>query len=844
MPVIVESNNPLDPRKDYEVYRYPKGRTFRQWMDCRYGEGQDSGYPTIAILNSQPLMRDDWGIYELKENDIINVRIVAGDPVAIFAFVASYWQAIVTIASLLYSFSIDIPGFDAPDQGDPVYFLKGQNNQTKLGEPIECPYGRNRLWPSYAARPYSKFENNDQFLYQLFCLGQGEYGSLVEQIEDTPIANFEEITTEVYAPGDSVTLFPDNVETSSEVNAIQLFGPNQPEFDGWTGPFTANSTGTVTTILEVDVVFPRGLFEQSSGGSLVDVTVTIDFEYREIDDGGAAIGSWTTLDNFSKTLASTTVQRFTVSAAVASGRYEVRAQRTSNASDSTNIIDDAQWFQLRAILPSTKDYGDVTLVAMKARASNNLNSNSRSQYNVTATRKLPTYNGTIWLAPSETRNPVWAEVDILRNVYGANLADAKIDLDGLLALANDYTVDGVTFDWVFDNRSTIWEALKTVARAGRASPVINLTQFSMVRDKARIIPVMSFSPNSMISGSFRWDIQLQKPDDYDGIQVEYTDEDTRKQETLDCLIGSDAGVNMQTLRLPGITNRDRAYREGLYVRAQQIYQRETVSFSTGLEGSIPSFGDYIVAGHDVPHWGSAGSVLSITGGNTVTLSDSTAGISINSIGFRDKYGETKGPYACSKTPGNDYEVITGSIIDESDFVFNDTQDPPVYFVGQSNDIYKDLIVTEVSVRDDDTVQITAVNYDARMYSFDSRTAPPLAASSTPEAIPDLPIIAGLIASQDISDISIVVLNWDIALGAQYYIVETSTDGANWDSEAITTGPTHTASVLPGLIYFRVAGVNAAQGPWSQVNLIAGTDIRVTSGGETRVTSAGDRRISV
>jgi len=846
MPVIVESKNPFDPSREYNLHTYPAGRTIAEWVERRKQHEDDFyEYPVLALVNNKPVKQSDWGIYELENEDVVNFRILAGDPVSIFAFIGTYWQAIVTIASLIYSLSIDIPGFDSPDQGDPVYFIKGQQNQTKVGEPIECPFGRNRLFPSYAARPYSKFENNDQFLYQLFCLGQGEYASLVEQIDDTAIANFEEITTEVYAPGDSVTLFPDNVETSSEVSSVELFGPNEPDYPsgGYVGPFTANAAGTVTTILEWDVVFPRGLFEQNSGGGLDSVTVTADFEYREIDDGGAPIGSYTVV-SFTKTLATTTIQRFTVSTAVSSGRYEVRAKRTNNASTKTNKIDDVQWFQLRAILPSTKDYGDVTLVAMKARATNNLNSNTRSQYNVTATRMLPIWNGSVWSANTATRNPIWAYCEILRSVYGANLADTKLDLAGLLTIANGYTTDSVNFDWVFDSRTTIWEALKTTLRAGRAAPVINLTQFSAVRDQIRTVPVMAFSTDDMVSGSFRWDIQLQKPDDYDGIQVEYADEDTRKQETVDCLIGSDAGLRMQVLRLPGITNRDKAYQEGLFIRYQQILQREIVTFDTGLEGNIPSFGDYIVASHDVPDWGISGQVVSISGGNTVTLTESTAGIPINSIGFRDKYGEVKGPYVCSKVAGNDYQVLTASTIDETDFVFNDLNEPPVYYIGETNKIYKELLVTAIDRKDDDTASITAVNYDARMYSFDSRTAPPLAAASVPAGIPNLPTVTGLTLSQDIDDPTIVQLNWDIALGAQYYIVEVSTDNTNWSSEAVTTGPALTSSILPGLLYFRVAGVNTAQGPWITESGVMGSNNWVDGFKQSIVTDGGDQLVFV
>ena len=292
MPTILHVKHPLTPAKDAEKTIVAARTTLRNFLDAR-----KFGYPVRAFINAAALDESEWESRELVDSDIVVVMPDVGDPFsAIFSFIATYWLEITVIASLAYTLTLDVPTFGAQDQGDPVYFLNGQRNQIKVGEPIECPYGRNRLWPSYAARPYNKFENNDQLLFQLFCLGQGEYDREIEQIEDTALANYDDIVTEFYGPGESVTLFPDNIVTSSEVAAIELFGPNEDDFPvgGYVGPFTANDTGTLTTILEWDVVLPRGLFRQENNGELTTLTVTADFEYREIDNAGAPIGSGAT----------------------------------------------------------------------------------------------------------------------------------------------------------------------------------------------------------------------------------------------------------------------------------------------------------------------------------------------------------------------------------------------------------------------------------------------------------------------------------------------------------------------------------------------------------------------
>ena len=839
MPVVTEVTNVFEPQKGVIRNFVPAGWSIREVVNWRLGDGQDFDYPTIALLQGEPVMREDWETTMLGEKDVLAFVQVPGD-FGLIALIISSVLAVWTILSMP-----SIPARVDEDQAESSYSLRGQRNQIKLQQPIPCPYGRNRIFPPYAARDYSKFSNDDQILYQLFCIGQGEYGSLVHQIEDSAVSSFADVTIEVYGPGDTVTLFPDNVETSAEVSAIELFGTNESDFE-IVGPFTANASGTTTTTIEVDVVFPGGLYFTEDNGSFSALTVTVLFQYRAIDDAGSPTGGggWSTLNSFSKTLASNNAHRVTLSNAVSSGRYEVRAQRTNVKNLDSMAVSTVQWFQMRAILPSTKNYGNVTLVAMSARATNNLNSQTRSLYNVIATRKLPIWNGSSFTAVTETRNPVWAYVDALRSVYGANLANAKIDLAGLLTLSSDFSTDSVNFDYIFEKRMNIWNALTLIAQSCGSAPVINLTQFSLIRDVLKTVPVIGFSENSIIKDSLKYNIQLQSGDDYDGIEIEYYDETTFKQETVDCLIGKDAGVNTNKIKFPGIINRDKAYQAGLKIRAEQIFQRETINFKTGLDGSIPSFGDYVVLSHDVPRWGNAGLVESIAADNkTVTLSRSLSGVDGNSIAFRDKYGAVEGPYSCSKVAGNDFQIITDSTITQTNFVFNDASDPPAFYFGETGKEYKELLVTSATTSNDDTVSITCRNYDPRVYSFSNRTAPAFGTETVPSKIPALPVISGLVVNNDTVDITLAVASWEVALGAAYYVVERSLDGTNWDAAGVVTTTSLALTVAGGTLYIRVAGVNIARGAWSQVTVNVGNSIRVTSSDDRRITSAGDRRVT-
>jgi hypothetical protein len=69
---------------------------------------------------------------------------------------------------------------------------------------------------------------------------------------------------------------------------------------------------------------------------------------------------------------------------------------------------------------------------------------------------------------------------------------------------------------------------------------------------------------------------------------------------------------------------------------------------------------------------------------------------------------------------------------------------------------------------------------------------------------------------------IVQVAWTAAFGAQYYIVQTSTDGEHWEQEPLTVKTSIQVQVFPGDLYVRVAAVNSGQGPWIQEYMLVGT----------------------
>jgi len=824
MAFIIETPNPFQPLTDMKKHVHPGGITIRQWLQQTYPGFVEFERPTICLVNGEPVLRKDWD-REIGPNDIVNFIGVVGEIITIIALIVAVVSIAITVA-----LALSLPSAENAPTSDPVYSIKGQSNQIRLGEPIEVCYGKNRIYPSYASRPYTRYIDNDQYLYSLFCLGQGYYEIHEMRIGDAPTSSYEEVTTEVIPPGGTVTLFKTNVYTSPDVGGQKLYAPNQPDYplpDGWVGPFAASAAGDQVTQIELDFVFPKGLYRADKKGKLKSHTVQWEVQYQAIDNSDNPTGPWQTLLTLSLTLKTTTPQRKTYSANVTTDRYWVRCRRTNQYSDDYKVGNDLVWEGLRGYVSGGEvNYGNVTLVAMRVRATSNLNDRTRDRFNVIATRKLPIRNsdGT-WSSPIATRSIIWAVVDLFKSAYGGKVPSDNFfdwgtleELDALYASRGDY------FDWIFRDSITVWQAATMIAKVGRAVPLLSGSLITMRRDGPLSVPVTLFTPDNIVKGSFQWQIKLWDPNEYDSIAVEYTEPATGYlPEQVLCTLPGDTSDNPEDVRFAGIANRDQAYREGMYLAAVRRYQREVITFETGMEGFIPSYGDLIYIAHDLPSWSQTGYVLAAeemsTGIYLLKVSEPLRFDSSNPyvILLRGRKAQALGPYVVTATSDPTLiEVMTGTSID---FLTGGTTEPMLFLFGVQNQLQLKAKVVGIEPLGGERVVITAVPYLDVLYTFDG-SAPSLVKPNFPETA-DAPVINQLFLSQvEIVETTIQV-SWTAAVGALFYLVEISTDGTTWTRKARTEKTAVLVEVPPGTIYVRVAAVGNGQGPWKQGSIDVG-----------------------
>jgi len=766
---VVMMNNPFQPERGREVLPVAQSVFVRDWLN---GEGIDEfDRPTICLHNGRALLRADWNATLINEGDVItfvalphggggggggknplktvlSIALMVAAPGiggalagsmgltgSLFAgtvFEIGWGTVLGGVVSLAGSALINavipsprpsVPSMSfssvgAPPAPSPTYSLSAQGNEARLGQPIPVLYGRHLIYPDLASHPYQEFLGNEQYMFQLHVIGQGEYDLEQVRIEDTPISSFEEVETEIIFPGGTVTLFETDVVTAPEIAGQELLSAT--DGGGWIGPFTANPADSQAGSLGIDVIFPRGLYYANDAGGLDTRSIQWEVQARALDDQGVAIGSWITLGSETYSDATNTAQRQSFKYAVTPGRYEVQLQRLDTKDASSRAGHEIRWGALRSYLNGAPDFGDITLLAVKMRATDNLSQRSSRMINCIVTRRLPIWDSvTGWSAPAPTRSIAWAFADACSSQYGAKLADARIDLNALVVLDQTWAGRGDEFNGIFDSSMTVWEALNRIARCGRAVPVLQGGIVRIFRDAAQTLPIAMFGPRNIVKGSFKIQYIMPGEETADSVTVTFFNARTWKPDEVTAALPDSAIKKQAKVSLFGCTGEAQAQREGLYMAADNRYRRKLVSWSTELEGMIPTYGDLVVVTHDMPHWGQGGEVVAWDDqAQVLTVSEPLiwgAGAG-HSIALRRRDGSLAGPFLAEAVGGNDRLV---HVLEPLDFTpYTDTSEERTHFAFGAGDTWgAKARVIAVKPRGEN-VEITAVAEDARVHQAD------------------------------------------------------------------------------------------------------------------------------
>ncbi|MDD2663953.1 MAG: host specificity factor TipJ family phage tail protein [Dechloromonas sp.] len=476
---------------------------------------------------------------------------------------------------------------------------------------------------------------------------------------------------------------------------------------GWLGPFRATPASEQTQTVEFDIFAPGGLGYINKKSKVEERTKYFYVQWR------TAGGAWNS-ETYSVTGSSRDQLGWTfqIDLPAPAGEIEVRMRRVGAEDESIEALDRLEWYGLRSLLPAPTSYDGVTTMALTLEGSDKIASQTENQISLLVTRKL---GGTATRSIAE-----WVRYVCESIGYSAD----DLNEDELQALADLWAARGDWYDSAIVDQTTVKEALATALRAGMSELTIDRGQIRPVRDQVRTALEHIYTPQNM-TGPLSRKFSAHDPDDYDGVDVEYIDATTWEEEVVQCRLPGDVGVRVEKIKLEGVTDRTRAWRIGMRARRGHLYRRKQYSFSTELDALNSRYLSYCALTDDVPGYGQSALVAEWTPaseGGTLRASEPLAweeGAS-HVIALRRPDGTAAGPYAAMRGD-DDFEAV---IADDLDFVpiTGGAQEPTHVVFGKTTTWSYSALITDIEPSGD-SVDVTAVNYDARIYADDDNSPP-------------------------------------------------------------------------------------------------------------------------
>lgn len=217
-PIININTNPFNPNERETIIVCP-GDIFIDFLVKRFPDGFSR--ETHVFLNNEKLPVDNFDV-ALLVNDIVDININLAGPVVAWGLLGiGIGGAALQVGAMLLTPPVpDIPAVPNPESPSSQKTASASNtyrlrsNTAKIEEPIPSAYGKMRWFPDFAMNSWLEYINNKQVSYYIFCLGHGEHDLHDIYVGDSSILGSTDYEYQLVNPGDSVTLFHDNMFTN------------------------------------------------------------------------------------------------------------------------------------------------------------------------------------------------------------------------------------------------------------------------------------------------------------------------------------------------------------------------------------------------------------------------------------------------------------------------------------------------------------------------------------------------------------------------------------------------------------------------------------------------------
>lgn len=667
-----------------------------------------------------------------------------------------------------------------------------------------------------------------------FSLKQLHFGGVPVQNEDGSY-NYEGVIAE-FRPG------------TQTQNYIQGFSESSAEFQvardvTFNTPYTLTVSNKNLSAIRFRLLWPRVLTQKDNGDMVGSV---VEYKIEMAVDGASyqtyltdKIDGKNTTGGYDRSIRVNLPQDFT-------SQVLIRVSRITPDADGVKVVDAFQVQSYAEVIDAKFRYPLTAMLYVEFDSDlfqNQIPTISLkkkwkiiqvpSNYDPINRTYSGTWNGTFKWAWSN--NPAWVLYDLIMNQrYGLDQRELGIPVDkwSLYEVAqycDELVPDNrggmeprYLMDVVVQSQVEAFQLVRDVCSAFRGMTFYNGESLSIIVDKPRD-PVYLFTADNVVDGVFVRTFPSEKTM-YTSCNVMFDDEENQYEQDVEPVFNPDAamrfGHNPTSITAIGCTRRTEANRRGRWI-LQTNLSATTVSFSTGLEGMIPSCGDVIYVAD--PHWQSAfnlvlsGRIMEVTG-TQVFLSfrcDAKAGDTL--ILNTDDGKPLRRTIASVSADGKTLTLNVGYNFDVA---------PDSVFLIESDQLAAEqYVVTRIEKGSDDdefTFAITATQYNPNKYdAIDNGVI----TDERPTSVVD-PDSMGAPENVSISSFSRIVqgmsvetmvIGWSAVQYAKLYEVQWRKDGGNWNNVPRTaTTQVDIEGIYAGEYQARVrciSGGNIAS-PWS------------------------------
>lgn len=359
-----------------------------------------------------------------------------------------------------------------------------------------------------------------------------------------------------------------------------------------------------------------------------DVTFKVVI-WKVDDDNNQVPGTTQTFSyhqsNSNKNVSDTFYRTDKITPAAGFGRYSVTITRTNNSTDNSRAtVEEIHAVNIR----SNVVHPDDALVMIRVRATENATGSRDRKYNALITRHVISYNMTTRQVDYAIRpSRKFADIALHNWLMVGGQTESSIDIYGLYQIQAE--IDAIDprlgyFDYTFDDEDvSLGSRMETICDAASVTVYDDNGVLSFTRDSKKTSAATIFNRSNTKSDRYSLSYDMTLPGGYDGVEVQFRNPDTNKQDFVRYRIVGNSIVEgtptkAKKFEMMSIRNRFQANERALRECKRLIYSRMTMAITAMADGEWVNIGDMVQVPDTYDTNQQAGYIVSRSGNNFET----------------------------------------------------------------------------------------------------------------------------------------------------------------------------------------------------------------------------------